>query len=85
MVIYSSPDKVHNMLALGAKKYILKAEYRLDEIIQMIREMVNDADPMPSPGVGGEGAAPPPVAQQMQQPQPTLAEGEENNGEDTRS
>lgn len=33
----ASPEKVHNMLALGAKKYILKAEYRLDEIIGMIR------------------------------------------------
>lgn len=36
----ASPDKVHNMLALGAKKYILKAEYRLDEIIAMIREFI---------------------------------------------
>ncbi len=36
----ASPDKVHNMLALGAKKYILKAEYRLDEIIAMIRDFI---------------------------------------------
>ena len=36
----ASPDKVHNMLALGAKKYFLKAEYRLDEIIQMIRDFL---------------------------------------------
>lgn len=36
----ASPDKVHNMLALGAKKYILKADYRLDEIITMIREFI---------------------------------------------
>lgn len=34
----ASHDKVHSLLALGAKKYILKAEYRLDEIINMIRE-----------------------------------------------
>jgi len=40
----ASPDKVHNMLALGAKKYILKAEYRLDEIIGMIREFTDDAN-----------------------------------------
>lgn len=41
----ASPDKVHNMLALGAKKYILKADYRLDEIIAMIREfIISDAD-----------------------------------------
>ena len=36
----ASPEKVHNMLGLGAKKYILKAEYRLDEIIQMIRDFL---------------------------------------------
>lgn len=36
----ASPEKVHNMLALGAKKYILKAEYRLDEIITMIRDFI---------------------------------------------
>lgn len=36
----ASPEKVHNMLALGAKKYILKAEYRLDEIIAMIRDFI---------------------------------------------
>lgn len=38
----ASPDKVNNMLGLGAKKYILKAEYRLDEIIAMIRDFIND-------------------------------------------
>ncbi|HSW77351.1 MAG TPA: response regulator [Candidatus Chromulinivoraceae bacterium] len=37
----ASPDKVHHMLALGAKKYILKADYRLDEIIQMIRSFID--------------------------------------------
>lgn len=36
----ASPDKVSNMLGLGAKKYILKAEYRLDEIIQMIKDFI---------------------------------------------
>lgn len=45
----ASPDKVHNMLALGAKKYILKAEYRLDEIIELIRNFIahdnNDKSP----------------------------------------
>jgi len=39
----ASPDKVNNMLALGAKKYILKAEYRLDEIITMIQQFIKDA------------------------------------------
>jgi len=38
----ASPDKVSNMLGLGAKKYILKAEYRLDEIIAMIRDFIDD-------------------------------------------
>lgn len=32
----AGPEKVKMMLALGAKKYILKAEYHLDEIIKMI-------------------------------------------------
>lgn len=35
-----SPEKVHTMLGLGAKKYILKAEYRLDEIIAMFRDFM---------------------------------------------
>jgi len=44
----ASPEKVNNMLALGARKYILKAEYRVDEIIEMIKQLINDneaADP----------------------------------------
>lgn len=36
----ASAEKVHNMLGLGAKKYILKAEYRLDEIIAMIHDFI---------------------------------------------
>ena len=40
----ASPEKVSNMLALGARKYILKAEYRLDEIIGMIRDFIKDND-----------------------------------------
>ncbi|HSD56308.1 MAG TPA: response regulator [Candidatus Saccharimonadales bacterium] len=44
----ASPDKVSNMLGLGAKKYILKAEYRLDEIIGMIRDFINDGGPSTS-------------------------------------
>jgi CheY-like chemotaxis protein len=41
----ANPEKVSNMLALGAKKYILKAEYRLDEIIAMIRDFISDDTP----------------------------------------
>ena len=40
----ASPEKVHTMLGLGAKKYILKAEYRLDEIIVMIKEFIQDPE-----------------------------------------
>jgi CheY-like chemotaxis protein len=40
----ASPEKVTNMLALGAKKYLLKAEYRLDEIIVIIRELIKDSN-----------------------------------------
>lgn len=38
----AGPDKVTNMLALGAKKYLLKAEHRLDEIIKTITDFIND-------------------------------------------
>lgn len=38
----ASPEKVHHMLTLGAKKYILKAEYRLDEIINMLQSLVTE-------------------------------------------
>ena len=40
----ASHEKVTSMLALGAKKYILKAEYQLDEIIAMVREFIRDED-----------------------------------------
>jgi CheY-like chemotaxis protein len=40
----ASPEKVHTMLALGARKYILKAEHRLDEIINMIRNFVENPE-----------------------------------------
>ncbi|MEK7571218.1 MAG: response regulator [Patescibacteria group bacterium] len=40
----ASPDKVNTMLGLGAKKYILKAEYRLDQIIEMIRNFIKGED-----------------------------------------
>jgi len=37
----ASPDKVKSMLALGVKKYYLKAEYRLDDIIQTVKDLIN--------------------------------------------
>ncbi len=36
----ASPDKVTNMLTLGVKKYYLKAENRLDDIIASIRDLI---------------------------------------------
>lgn len=36
----ASDDKVKNMLALGVKKYYLKAENRLDDIIDYMKEFV---------------------------------------------
>jgi len=38
----ASPDKVESMLALGAKKYLLKAEHRLDEIIATVKQFIKD-------------------------------------------
>jgi CheY-like chemotaxis protein len=46
----ASPDKVHNMLALGAKKYILKAEYRLDEIVELLLTLLKDEEALASGG-----------------------------------
>jgi len=57
----ASPDKVHNMLGLGAKKYILKAEYRLDEIIEMIRQFIQDDEG------SGQSATPKPPSPQAGQ------------------
>lgn len=36
----ASEEKVHTMLSLGVKEYILKAKYRLDEIILMVRDII---------------------------------------------
>lgn len=40
----ASPEKVSTMLALGAKKYMLKAEYHLDDIINLIRRHLSGED-----------------------------------------
>lgn len=58
----ASPEKVHNMLALGAKKYILKAEYRLDEIITMVQELIKDAGSAAKGGAGGGAPASPQIS-----------------------
>lgn len=36
----ASSEKQHNMLALGVNKYLLKAEYRLDEIIDIVKGFI---------------------------------------------
>lgn len=38
----ASDEKVHSMLALGAQKYLLKAQYRLDDIVSMFDKFVNE-------------------------------------------
>jgi two-component system, chemotaxis family, chemotaxis protein CheY len=66
----ASPEKVTNMLGLGAKKYILKAEYRLDEIINMIRDFIKSGD-------ADDGAQTTPTADQpspSEEPRPAQAE-----------
>lgn len=40
----ATPDKVHHMLALGADKYILKAEYRLDQIIETVKSFIQNGE-----------------------------------------
>lgn len=75
----ASPDKVSNMLGLGAKKYILKAEYRLDEIIAMIRDFIDGDNSAAvlnpaSPQTPQDPSAGTPVqdsGQDQQQPTPT--------------
>jgi len=38
----ASDEKVHNLLALGAKKYLLKAQYRLDDIVNVFKEFIDE-------------------------------------------
>ena len=37
----ASDDKVTKMLALGAERYMIKAEYRIEDIIQAIKDFVH--------------------------------------------
>jgi CheY-like chemotaxis protein len=39
----ASPDKIHTMLALGVRRYMLKAEHRLDEMIEIIQELTDES------------------------------------------
>ncbi len=38
----ASPEKVRGMLALGVEKYMVKAEHRLDELIEIIKTSIRD-------------------------------------------
>lgn len=40
----ASPEKVHHMLALGAKKYLLKSQYKLEEIIEIMRGFIESKE-----------------------------------------
>src|SRR3990167_7195618 len=37
----ANPDKVAKMMALGAKGYLLKADYRLDRLVSEIQSLIN--------------------------------------------
>ena len=38
----ANPDKVSKMMALGAKDYLLKADYRLDRLVLEIQSLINN-------------------------------------------
>ncbi|OGH11258.1 MAG: hypothetical protein A2857_06560 [Candidatus Levybacteria bacterium RIFCSPHIGHO2_01_FULL_36_15] len=38
----ASENKVKTLLALGVKKYLLKSEYRLDDIIEIVRKIIDE-------------------------------------------
>lgn len=44
----ANPDKVHRMIALGVKKYLLKAEYRLEDIVKTIHNFIQSESDNPS-------------------------------------
>ncbi|MBI2049377.1 response regulator [Candidatus Roizmanbacteria bacterium] len=44
----ASPERVTNMLSLGVKKYYLKAENRLDDIIVSVRNLIEEENKLKS-------------------------------------
>jgi CheY-like chemotaxis protein len=42
----ANTDNVKSMLELGVKKYLLKAEYRLEEIIDLLKDIINKSKRM---------------------------------------
>ncbi len=43
----ASPDKVKKMLELGVKKYMIKAEHRLDELVEEIQSFIKEINEQP--------------------------------------
>ena len=41
----ANPDKVSAMMALGAKGYLLKADYRLDRLVSEIQSLISTKTP----------------------------------------
>jgi len=41
----ANPDKVSKMMALGAKGYLLKADYRLDRLVSEIQSLISTKTP----------------------------------------
>lgn len=79
----ASPEKVSNMMALGAKKYLLKAEYRLDEIITMLKDFIQQespvagtATPVAAPSAPAPQFTPPPQQPVTATPIPNQPTGE---------
>lgn len=44
----ASPERVTNMLTLGVKKYYLKAENRLDDIIVSVKDLIEEENKLKS-------------------------------------
>jgi two-component system, chemotaxis family, chemotaxis protein CheY len=79
----ASPEKVTNMLGLGAKKYILKAEYRLDEIIAMIGDFIKNGGASGSAALSFDHDASAPQTQpdsaNVSQPEPSQENNHDQN------
>ena len=43
----ASPDKVQKMLELGVKKYMIKAEHRLEDLVAEIKSFINEINEQP--------------------------------------
>lgn len=39
----ASPEKAHRMLALGAKSYMVKSDYKLEKVVETMREIIEES------------------------------------------